>query len=66
MQEKKTSEAQVSASRRWEKANPERARYIRYRTGARCFLRNHATLEDLEEVEELVKERRENLLKEEK
>lgn len=66
MQEKKTSKAQVSASRRWEQANPERTRYIRYRTGARCFLRNHATLEDLEEVEELVKERRENLLKEEK
>lgn len=66
MQEKKTSKAQVSASRRWEQANPERTRYIRYRTGARCFLRNHATLEDLEEVEELVKERRENLQKEEK
>lgn len=65
MQEKKTSQAQVSASRRWEKENPERTRYIRYRTGARCFIRNHATLEDLEEVEELVKERREKLLSEE-
>ena len=66
MQEKKTSKAQVSASRRWEKENPERARYIRYRTGARGFIRNHATLEDLEEIEKLVKERRENLIKEEK
>lgn len=66
MQEKKTSKAQVSASRRWEKANPEKARYIRYRTGARGFIRNHATFDDLEEIEEIVKERRENLLKEEK
>ncbi len=35
--------------------------YLRYRTGARNFLRNHATEEDLQEMEELIKERREML-----
>lgn len=61
MTNKKTSEAQVSASRRWEQRNPERAKYIRYRTGARNFLRNHSTEEALQEMEELIKERREML-----
>lgn len=61
MTNKKTSEAQVNASRRWEQRNPERAKYIRYRTGARNFLRNHATEEDLQEMEQLIKERREKL-----
>lgn len=61
MQEKKTSKAQVNASRRWEQKNPERAKYIRYRTSARGFLRNHATEEDLIEMEQLIKERREKL-----
>ena len=64
MANKKTSESQVNASRRWEQRNPERAKYIRYRTGARNFLRNHATEEDLQEMEQLIKERRE-ILKEE-
>lgn len=30
--------------------------YLRYRTGARNFLRNHATEEALQEMEELIKE----------
>lgn len=64
MTNKKTSEAQVNASRRWEQRNPERAKYIRYRTGARNFLRNHATEEDLQEMEQLIKERREKLKEE--
>ena len=64
MTNKKTSEAQVNASRRWEQRNPERAKYIRYRTGARNLLRNHATEEDLQEMEELIKERREKLKEE--
>ncbi len=64
MTSKKTSEAQVNASRRWEQRNPERAKYIRYRTGARNFLRNHATEEDLQEMEQLIKERREKLKEE--
>lgn len=64
MANKKTSESQVNASRRWEQRNPERAKYIRYRTGARNFLRNHATEEDLQEMEQLIKERREKLKEE--
>lgn len=61
MEEKKTSQAQVNASRRWEQKNPERTRYLRYRTTARGFIRNHATHEDLEELKELIKEREEKL-----
>lgn len=61
MEEKKTSQAQVNASRRWEQKNPERTRYLRYRTTARGFIRNHATNEDIEELKELIKEREEKL-----
>lgn len=61
MQEKKTSKAQVNASRKWEQKNPERAKYIRYRTSARGFLKNHATLDDLIEMEQLIADRRQKL-----
>lgn len=61
MEEKKTSQAQANASRRWEQKNPERTRYLRYRTTARGFIRNHATNEDTEELKELIKEREEKL-----
>ena len=57
----KIGSAQARASRAWEKKNPERTRYLRYRSTAKTFTRNHATEEDLQELEALIKERREKL-----
>lgn len=59
--EKKTSDAQIAASRRWEKKNPEHARYMSARRQARSFIRNHATEEDLQELEGLIEEKRQAL-----
>lgn len=53
MTKKKTSDAQVKASRRWEKNNPERAKYIRNRSVARTFVRHWADDEDLKELVEI-------------
>lgn len=55
MTEKKTSEAQIRATRKWEEKNPERRKYIRYRSNARTFVRHWATKEDFEELEEIFK-----------
>lgn len=62
MAENKVSKAQTRASRKWEKENPERTKYLRYRSSARLFIRSHATNEDLEELKKLIQER-EQLLK---
>lgn len=56
MTEKKTSEAQIRATRKWEEKNPERRRYLRYRSNARTFVRHWATQEDFEELEEIFKD----------
>lgn len=55
MTEKKTSEAQRRATKKWEEKNPERKRYLRYRSSARTFVRHWATKEDFEKLEEIFK-----------
>lgn len=57
----KTSEAQKKASRNWEKKNPEQAKVGSYRRSARLFIRSYAQEEDLQELERLIAERREQL-----
>ncbi|MDB2124858.1 hypothetical protein [Clostridium paraputrificum] len=47
---RKTSEAQRNADKRWREKNREHANYLKNRTSARCFIRNKATLEDIEEL----------------
>ena len=61
---RKTSEAQRNADKRWREKNREYANYLKNRTSARCFIRNRATLEDIEELKVLMKERAEVLKKE--
>ena len=58
---KKTSDAQVRASRNWEKKNPERARKISYRSSARTFIKKWADLEDLEELKMLISQKEKEL-----
>ncbi|NFM47516.1 hypothetical protein FDB72_15550 [Clostridium botulinum] len=55
---------QTIANQNWEKKNREYASYLKSRSSARSFIRNKATLEDIEEFRDLLKER-EDLLKQE-
>ena len=51
MVENKTSEAQIKASRKWEKKNPGKTRYQRYKSTARTFVRKYAKSdEDVKEM----------------
>ena len=50
MTKKKTSEAQRRATKKWEEKNPEKKRYLSYRTTARTFVRHWANDEDLKEL----------------
>ncbi|WP_238886376.1 hypothetical protein [Clostridium sp. YIM B02551] len=48
---------QSEANKRWQESNREKARYLRNRSTARNFVKKDATLEDLEELKILIKER---------
>ncbi|WP_079400017.1 hypothetical protein [Listeria monocytogenes] len=54
MTEKTTSDAQLKANRAWQDKNKEHANYLKSRSAARSFIKNKATLEDLEELEKLI------------
>ncbi|MFB8537932.1 hypothetical protein [Enterococcus thailandicus] len=60
MTEKKTSDAQIKASRKWQEKNKEQMNYIRKRSAARGFLKI-ATIEDIQELEQLIAERKKDL-----
>lgn len=53
---------QTEANKKWQEKNRERTRYLRNRSTTRSFLKNQATLEDIEELEVLLNERKETLL----
>ena len=53
MNKNKVSDAQVKASRKWEKDNPEAFRYQNAKRMARTFFRRHAKPGDLEEMKEI-------------
>ena len=46
------------ADKRWSDKNPERRKYLSHRSRARSFIREVATMEDLDELENLIHERR--------
>ncbi|PAE96676.1 hypothetical protein [Shouchella clausii] len=52
---------QTEANKKWQEQNRERARYLRNRSTARSFIRKQATNEDLDELEQLIAERRKQL-----
>ncbi|RJB28398.1 hypothetical protein QFK30_003525 [Listeria monocytogenes] len=56
MTKKTTSDAQLKANKAWQDKNKEHANYLKSRSAARSFIKNKATLEDLEELEQLIKE----------
>lgn len=57
----KTNKAQIEASKRWNEKNKERRRYNSSKSSARSFIRNRSTVEDLDELEAIIRERREEL-----
>ncbi|MDY4129477.1 hypothetical protein [Peptostreptococcus porci] len=59
--EKKTSDAQLRATRAWEQRNKEKAKIGSYRRTARLFINKHSNLDDLEEMKNLIVLREEEL-----
>lgn len=54
----KLSEARRKANAKWDEENKERKRYIVKRSTARSFIKNDATVEDLDELQTLIEARR--------
>lgn len=56
--DKKTSEAQKNAVKRYREKNKEKTRIDNYKRTSRLFIKNHASIEDIEELESLISERK--------
>ena len=54
---------QQRANKKWNEKNREYRNYLTKRSMSRGFIRNHATQEDLLELQELIQERFERILK---
>lgn len=52
-----------AANRRWSEKNPERRKYLSHRSRARSFVRDVATLDDLNELAAMIDERKAELEK---
>ena len=52
---------QTEANKRWQEKNRERNRYLTRRSTARNFIKKDATEEDLQELKQLIADRREEL-----
>jgi len=48
---------QTEANKRWQEKNREKAKYLRNRSTSRSFIKNQATLEDIEELQQLIQTR---------
>lgn len=59
MEENKKSSTE--ANKKWQEKNKEYSNYLKSRSTSRGFIKNRATLEDIEELEELMNIRREEL-----
>lgn len=55
--ETKQANPQTEANKRWQEKNREKTKYLRNRSTARSFIKNQATLEDIEELKQLMKTR---------
>ena len=55
------TEAQKRAKQKYREKNKERSNYINDRSKAKSFILKKATKEDLEELEEMIKERKNDI-----
>lgn len=62
MTSKKTPESQLKASRKWQEKNKEQMSHVRNRSGAKSYIKK-ASLAELDELEQLIAERRSDLKK---
>lgn len=53
-----TKEGQVEANKRYRDKNKEHRNYLSARSGARSFIRNKATLDDLNELADLIQKQK--------
>ena len=58
MTNKKTSEAQIRASKKWNDKNPDIVKKSRYKSSTKIYIRDWADEEDLKQVEEWIEQRR--------
>lgn len=59
----KVSDSQRKAQKKYDEKNREKRTYLSQRSTSRGFIRNKATMEDLEELEELITARKKALAK---
>lgn len=62
---KTAAEKQREADLKWRAKNKPYRSYLSSRSSARSFIRNHATVEDLDELDGLIKDRRTQLKEQE-
>lgn len=55
----KLSKAKLASNKRWDDKNKDKKRLYRYRSYARKYVRELASDEDLDEIQQLIDERRE-------
>lgn len=60
------SKSQTEANKKWQEKNKEHAKYLSNRSRTRSFIRSQATLEDLDELQELLDERKASIKAEDK
>ncbi|KRN97499.1 hypothetical protein [Companilactobacillus kimchiensis] len=56
------TDAQKRANEKWHKNHRDRANYIAMRSSARSFIRKKSTLDDLKELEDIITNRRKELV----
>ena len=60
MEDIKTSKAQLKAVKNWEDKNKEKVSYTKSKSACKSFIKNKATLEDIQDIEELIREVKKN------
>lgn len=56
MEDIKTSKAQLKAVKTWEDKNKDKVNYTKSKSACKSFIKNKATIEDIEDIEELIRE----------
>ena len=57
---KKTSDAQIKASTKWNTKNKDKMNYIRKKSSAKRFIEDVASLEDLQMLKDLIEKKLKN------
>lgn len=57
---KKTSDAQIKASAKWNANNKEKMTYIRKKSAAKKFIEDTASLEDVQMLKDLIEKKLKN------